>query len=275
MIFVNELFADTESIVNPIQSGFFLDKFNSYMNMASRDFFDELTGRRQQYNAQGESVTGGFQKTFKITDSLFPFIRRRVVQVDSNGLMIVPDDYAYFSDMRVRYDEGELFKCACNGKNDVDCADLPNDPSAPTLDEKIRLELAKVYPEGQFILTDINKIADILDSTIYKPTKRLGICYPLTEVGVTANLNKSYFQLLPKNVGSGILTYLRLPKDGDYATTTDPDTQDNVYDPTNSLQLEWDKKNQNDLVVRIAQYYGVFITKQDLINSALQQIKNP
>lgn len=275
MILVNELFNDTSAIVNPIQSGFFDDKFNSYMNMASRDFFDEITGRRQQYDASGNPRTGGFQKTSKITDIAFPFIRRKVVRVDQNGLMIMPDDYAYCPNIRVRYDEAALFTCACGGKSDIDCADLQGNPNEPTLEEKIRLELAKVYPEGEFDVVDMNTISNYLNSTIYFPTKKKGICYPITEVGSTAADNVSYFQFLPKNVGSAIITYLRLPKDGLYATTEDPDTHENVYDELNSIQLEWDKKNQNDLIVRIAAYYGVFINKQELINNAIQQIQNP
>lgn len=82
------------------------------------------------------------------------------------------------------------------------------------------------------------------ESTISIPSKKRPVC---TFVG-----NEVHF--LPRDLGMVKFDYLRLPLKPFYATTEDPVTEVLVYDPANSVELEWPETVQTDIVAMLIKY---------------------
>lgn len=272
---INELYEEARGIINPFQSGFFDDMFTGYANTSSRDYFDYLiTILKEFQDTTLQQAASEPESMLKVTDLLHPFIKRVVLKVDGEGRMIRPDDYAYYADMRLRHDQGELYQCLCNGENKLDCAEFPNDPTGLSNAEKIKEILTKPFPAYRVEILDLKQYTDRTASHIYKPARRFPVCYPFTEEGTTNDNNVLYWQLDPVNIGSAVLLYYKQPRDAVYATTTDA-FGDNVYDSANSKNLEWDKKLQSKLAQKVATLYSQFINKKELYDTSTDQTKQP
>lgn len=271
---VNSLYLDVNDLVNSSQEGLLdADRFTRYANAASRDLFDDLNGYRGQYQyGSPVSRTGGFSRNLKIVSALHPFLKSVVVQVQPNGYLVRPSDFAEWGDATLRYDRGALFECMCNeSKAQTDCPEFAADPTQKSLSEKVKIELAKVYPEAEIDFVDWNEVSERLNSAIYKPTPKHPLCYPFATDGATPELNVLYFQIIPKDVGSIFLKYLRLPKDCKYSTVDDAVYNQPVYDPSTSINLEWSTANQNELAERIRDYFSWFTKDPETLQKALQE----
>lgn len=67
----------------------------------------------------------------------------------------------------------------------------------------------------------------------------------------------------PQSINRILLHYLRLPK-----TPVRAYTGNDVYNPAGSVQVEYPDTVHNDFIIRICEYVGIFISKQELIQFA-------
>lgn len=80
------------------------------------------------------------------------------------------------------------------------------------------------------------------------------------------NFQANSIRISPSTIRIAKMTYLRLPKKPVYGvTTTDLVT---TYNPTTSVQLEWDEPNQIDIMYILLSDLGVSVQRQDIFQIA-------
>jgi hypothetical protein len=75
-------------------------------------------------------------------------------------------------------------------------------------------------------------------------------------------------EFAPKNIGQVDFSYLRKPTIPFYATTEDPITEDMVYDPANSVQLEWPPDCITDITNMLVSYASDNLGMMEIKQSA-------
>jgi hypothetical protein len=104
--------------------------------------------------------------------------------------------------------------------------------------------------------------ADKVYSYINNPIDNPTATYPIyTEIG-------NNFKFWPSSVASAKIIYFKKPVDVKWAYTGDL-----VYDPTNSVQLEWPENDHMDIVYRTLGIVGINLKDGDLIRVS-QTVKN-
>jgi hypothetical protein len=101
------------------------------------------------------------------------------------------------------------------------------------------------------LLTD-KEWNDSVSSQIIMPTKS----YPI------GNIKNGYIRFLPKNLHFVDFTYLRKPVVPVYAYTIIDGFIE--YNPTNSIELEWDELNQIDILYILLSDLGIVTAKADI-----------
>ncbi len=127
-------------------------------------------------------------------------------------------------------------------------ADLPTD----------YFHLSSCFYQGRKVsqLTEM-EVSDRRACTITQPTDRDPVM----------SIYSNYFQFYPQNLnGANMeLVYLRKPKDPIYNSTLDPDTDEEIFDETNSVHFELPDDCLHDLVRQILGYVGVPLKDEVLI----------
>jgi hypothetical protein len=100
-----------------------------------------------------------------------------------------------------------------------------------------------------------NELPQRLSSHILKPTKM----HPV------ATMDK-VIRVYPKTIPNVSMSYLRLPAEAKWAYTTESGRP--VYDPENSVDLEWPEGCMNDLLIRAASFLGVNLKAGDITQYA-------
>lgn len=113
---------------------------------------------------------------------------------------------------------------------------------------EVKLVPVEMLDDDQF---DSRKLA-----RIKKPSKR-------KPVGV---INNDHFEFYPKDLYKVKLTYLRYPKEPKWANTVQDDEE--IYDPSNSIDIELPKNNTNKIAHIILGYMGIHIREQSLYQYA-------
>jgi len=110
--------------------------------------------------------------------------------------------------------------------------------------------------ERSIDVVDDDKLGDRLSSNLVMPTKR----YPI------ATFYDTYIQFNPKDLRIVKFTYLRQPLDAIWAFTTVNDRP--VYDPVNSVDLEWHPLTHNEIIVRTLSLVGINLREEQLLQYA-------
>jgi hypothetical protein len=95
-----------------------------------------------------------------------------------------------------------------------------------------------------------------LSSKIVPPTKE----YPV------AIFENTYIQVYPVSISNINFSYLRYPKDAVWAFTLVNNRP--VFDPVNSVDLEWEDLVVNDIIIRVMQSIGISIKDAEILNFA-------
>ena len=103
---------------------------------------------------------------------------------------------------------------------------------------------------------DDDKLGDRLSSELVMPTKR----YPI------ATFYDTYIQFNPKDLKTVKFTYLRQPNDAIWAFTTVNGRP--VFDPVNSVDLEWHPLTHNEIIVRTLSLVGINLREEQLLQYA-------
>lgn len=263
-----ELYLSTLDKCNPNERGFLdVDRFNRMLADASNFCFDDLTGIRRQYTqGRPEAITGGFQRTIKITDNLRPFIRRQIIPIGAGRIAPYPEDYAYYVKLRIAY--GDLSQ-KCRECIDELCATVwPDDPTvdiAELIKEKIREIENAARPLVGIDVVDSAKVSERLTSEI--PGRRPDHRNPIAEQ------TDQGFEIIPGDVGNVLLIYLTEPTAGKLVMTFDPEQETEVYDLANTIQTNWPSTMQLSLSQKIADLFSVWV--RDVGGLAMGRSANP
>ena len=176
-----------------------------------------------------------FEEKQIVVDALMPFLVESRLIIGANGIVAMPEDY------RHRLEVGYL---------DIQNPDCDNDE--PTIKPKPCHYLAA------------NEVIETLSSPIRKPSKKKGI-YKHTFVN-------NYMQLYPEDLtGYCHFKYIRDPKEALYNTTIDTVNRIEVYDPTTSIDLEWNDQDKDNIVDLLLMFRGIAIRESALIQWVQQK----
>lgn len=255
------LFQLSLSLINADERGYFgIDLFNTFGDRAQRDLFDDETGRRNQYSPGfPQARTGGFQRTGKITDNVRYFVVKKPINL-VDGIIPYPDDYAYYNNLRVAFDNGDLYE-QCEKCLQEKCNRLPDDPTID-LEEEMQAELDKVINAARGLVKievlDSDKITGRLSSKI----KSLR---PTTKLPIAEQLNTG-FEVYPKDIGTAIMVYLKSPTEFKLVYKFDNDFNTEVYDSDNTIHPEWPIEVEGELATRIAKYHSQHMREQEALS---------
>ena len=176
-----------------------------------------------------------FEEGQIIVDSLMPFLKQSNLIIGTNAQVAFPDDYRY------RLEVGYL------EINNPDCGQ-----TQPTITPTPCHYLAA------------NEVMETLSSPIRKPDKNKGI-YKHTFVN-------NVIQLYPLDLSGYIhFKYIRKPVQAKYATTIDTVNRIEVYDPINSIDLEWLEQDRDNIVDILLFMKGISLRESALINWVQQK----
>jgi len=150
------------------------EEFNVLARRASLDLFKKRAGLPEDYQVGAPLSKQAWQLTQTITDDLRFLIEEKVIEVDSDGYMIVPDDYVRYSSIDFNY----------------------------ILNPKTREEGQTSFPVPVEVIDD-NKWSRRISSSLKPTSKRYPVCR-------YRNVN---IEFSPKNLERVIFTYLRVPAD--------------------------------------------------------------
>jgi hypothetical protein len=175
-----------------------------------------------------------FEETKHISEALAPFVKDLTVSVFPNGLLALPDDYR------------NRISVAANVAFNTGCKD---DPEPDTH-----------YQVFEYLKS--HEVDQNLSSPIRKPdfSKRKAYCWLSNEsIKIDPILSKVN------------LRYFREDVDAEWASTFDPDTDEETYDATNSTDLDWPEQEKENFVTLLSLYKGIAVRENALVQFASSQ----
>jgi hypothetical protein len=251
MINLFQLWAAFQSQANTWQGGFWAPQtdFTTNVNIVQKEIMQDYVSRWQ------ENQIG--------TDKLKVFLKTRNIKLAAESSRpydtgILPVDYQFFSSLRVLVNNGS--PCGCkqipvlDSDTNQEC-DCPNDDKYVDPDI-LALQQAKGNEglcEASAKLVDNQRWGAVCESRTKKPT----IYKPV------ASLYDGGFKVYPKGMGILVLDYFRKPKDAVFAYTLGPNDEIQ-FDPTNSVNLEWDEIMIPEFIDRLLKKYAIFTGQEQL-----------
>lgn len=242
----NDLWLPLISQVNWNQGGFIRPQtnFQQWVNEVSDELFREKVSE--------------FQRSQRITDDLYPFLKSinatATAQPGKNyAIVAFPEDYESFSSARVMLpgnDDNASCGCVVDNK-DMQLLDKNGkclnyvDPDYAAIR---RQNQGSDLCEYEISAVDNQKWGAACNHAFKKPTIRKPV---LTQ-------NAAGFMVIPKNIGFIVLDYFKVPRKAVFSYTVDG--SDNiVYDPATSVQLEWPRTVKTEFLNRLLKKYGIYI----------------
>lgn len=212
---INTVYNFVKYLADKDQQGNFTPKeFNESIDRA----LNEWVMKRYNNLKEVQPDKQGWQENQKVTDDLrFLLVRNEYSNVNSQGELLLPEDYLHLSSVVYNYKYSE------NGKT-------------------------VVIPKSVDIVDD-NEIASFLGSRIYR--KRIN-----AKKYVIAAFYSDKLQFYPKDINVVDLTYLRKPIKPFWAFTLNGQGRP-VYDPTNSVDLEVPDNCVNEICMMCASYLSI------------------
>lgn len=106
---------------------------------------------------------------------------------------------------------------------------------------------------------EFDRLASYLNSSIDNPTADFPIYVQI----------ENTYKIYPSTINSVNLDYLKLPGEAVWAYTMSGNRP--VYDPTNSIDLEWSTDEINNIVMKVLSMFGISVKDQQLVNYAEAQ----
>lgn len=243
---INELWQDLLNYLNTQQLGHLRPRnFNTYVNdiqtQLQRDLFEE------------------YQKTQTISDSLRPFlISKNVVSTQDKTipytLIKYPSDYEYYVAARITVSGGET--CLCGDSEDPEC-DSYKDPDESALKREKIIDSVK---QSQIELVPTGRWTGVQQHRKKMPTFKNP---KMTQVS-------GGFKLLPANIAIIQLDYFRKPNTAMFAFTTDPETDQIIYNKTDSVDLEWPDNVRHYFIKEIMKKHSTFVKDEFTFQASSQ-----
>ena len=241
---VNELYKFVQFVANKEQSGFIKpSEFNLAVDRAQMQFFMERYGNPAEYQPGRPIPRVAYNQTQKVSDDLRIFIRRQAIPVDTNGIMLYPEDYLHFSSATYNFIEQPV----TTEVPDDNCDDCPQGMTTTVTVGEIKNHTISVRP------VDDSELTNILGSSIVAPDEKHPVLTFYQE-GV---------QYHPKNLGAVNFVYFRRPRKPEWSFTTTAQGRP-VYDRANSIDLEWPEQVFNEIAIRILSFVGVNLREGEL-----------
>lgn len=199
-------------------------------------------------------------------DDLAPFLEHINIVVQTvngqYGLIPYPADYDAFSNLKVlRPKDGTT--CGCNNKYPIldkgKCVQI-QDPDYAEMEQKFS---ASNLAEFTINTVDNQQWANCLSHDTKGPT--------FEQPKATQYSNG--FQIAPAGISIVVLDYFRTPREAVFAYTIDPTTDTIIYDPTNSIQLEWSSILENEFLTRLGKKYGLHVRDSETFQMANENKK--
>jgi hypothetical protein len=212
-------------------------EFNIAINRASREAFEQRSGFLNRYQPTRPIPPVAFDQTQKVEDQLTDFIDVKVMPVlQAGGYFPCPVGYSHMVEVEVQYASDKTNKKKCRFKGQV----VPG----------------TVIPK---------KVG--LNQLNYKRTSQ--VAPPDYEFVFFAQDGPRGFLFLPSDVPNVLMRYLRYPNEAVWAFTIQNGRE--VYDPTLSVDLEWDISVKNDLVLRTLSYFGIHLKDEQLVQYSITE----
>lgn len=218
MILVETIYDDViKDSANTAENGeLTISQFNRFSRRAEISLFNWLTGDPAGIQPPAPYITQ------KNKDWLSPFITKFPAHV-VDGFIIRPADYAAYENF---YRLGSGTNSGCDEDETV------------SQDEcNIAIELL----DGQKFYQRCNTFIEGLKPSLNKPIAKM--------IGNT-------FEVLPKDLGSVTLEYIRIPKFAEIKTKEDIVFNEVVPDTATSIDYEWDQTVRDILIYIITDYYA-------------------
>lgn len=235
MPLLNELYEFTRDISNKQQRGYVsVDLFNRHINQAQNDHFVSCFGSPSTYQqGRAKAVVNASETTIN-RDSLMPFDKSLIVSPDATGKYILPTDYRHF---QAAY--------SIEPKNQDTCEDLPRGV--------IRWKAIKELRHFE--------IAYTMNSVNYAPSYE----FP------NLVFHNNYLVVYPNDLGKIEFIYYRNPLPAKLAYTVASNKQ--VYDPVNTIELEWGEDEQRQIIKKVWSYLGMNLADTELVQFAEMKTK--
>lgn len=239
MINVDKVKNLSELISNKEQNGqWSIKRFNEALPAAVYWFFNDCYGQPTQSNGTKTVNNVFWQSGKKISDNLRYLIKPIDLTVNAKGEAKRPADFIHTSTIRFMYKE-KIWNDECN--------------------HQLGYTL-KTKEVGVAEIRD-SELSERLDSELLTPTLE----YPI------ACIYDQYIKIYPLNVGMLKFTYLRKPLQPFWAYTTVNGRP--VYDPANSVDVEFPEECMNEIVMRVCSLMGINISNQMLLQYTSQMKK--
>ncbi len=241
---IDEVYRFVQFVANKEQSGFVKpSEFNLAVDRAQMQLFMERYNNPAEYQPGRPIPRVAYQQSQKISDDLRMFIKRLVLPITSDGMMQYPSDYIHFSKATHSYVElRDVTKEPVTGNCSTCASDITVVTQSSTFEK-----IVGVKP------VDDSELNGILSSSIVAPSNE----YPILaffEDGI---------QFYPKGLGDAELTYLHRPTVPLWAYQL-IGTGRPVYDPANSIDLEWPEQVFNEIAIRVLSFVGINLREADL-----------
>jgi len=204
------------------------DEFNLCLDALYLEPMKIKIGLPEAYQVGVPTAPQAYQVSQTITDELRKFIVPLVINKNTSGYFPIPANYVAFSTLRYIQIE-EAEEC---------------DEQPIVIDNSV-----EIVTDGELSLR--------LPNTITPPT----FDYPIG----------AYFEqgikVYPKEIDQVTLTYVRKPLKP-FRNYTITANDENIFDPTGSVDLEYPDIMHNDFAVIVAKYFGINLKDGDLINFA-------
>lgn len=230
-----EIYTFIQYRANKEQSGrsFTPDQFNLVLKAIDIEFLKWKYGLPEQYRPGAPFPQQAWELTQKITDDL----RHLKVHLGGKYQPLLSIDQYGFANIPTDYIHYSSFRYD-RYANKPDCQ----------------------VTEEASVTVEVLKDADFdarVSSTLKAPSKE----YPITR------FQNDYLEFRPRDLRYVSLTYLRMPIPGFMATTIN-DNNDFVYDPTNSIQIEWPQDMHTDVANLIYDLLSDNLSSQQMKQSA-------
>jgi hypothetical protein len=214
------------------------DYFNNLLLLNTFKYFDDNYKNKLNKNG-GYEVNQGFMDTLSFLKVIY------FGQIDTSGKMVIPADYIHYSSLTHHY---------------MVQATIYDNRGIPTI---------SMVPEHTpvDILTDAALTLRRMDA-IKGPDEDFPICVEY----YNQLTSKGYFQFYPENLQYVELVYLRQPRIPKWIGTFDSATDTYIYDPVNSVQLEFPDIDKYRFISYILEQLG-FSYQSDVIEKMVIENK--
>lgn len=255
MININEVKELVDYIANKHQTG--AQQSPNEFNLCAASSMDDVVlyyyGLPQYYSPGNTLPPVAWEVTQLTMDYLRDIKATVTLPVTTAGRMAIPADYIHKSSLTFDYVTQSTTGDPCAEDEPVNCATEEQTAKAKTYMQLHASTNVVTRDTCPVVILGDEQFQSMRNSEVRKPSKK----YPI------ARVMNGYFELLPKNLGTVTLTYIRFPLKPVWGYTL-PNLVDPVYNPVTSTDFELPPILKNQVVYCILTKLGINIREEQL-----------